>query len=776
MAILPLTRENFENIVLELHPSRSFSSSSSGVTGSVYVIAERSDFNKEVHKLAAFSESSVSDDSLETVRNSLFSNTSSIDLSVDAESYLNSVNLTSVTDRQSKQVEVIRFVPSSDFTSNTLRKAVTKDVLFPFYRTSVPTAHWSFTNYQCLNFFTSSNVPAHSCVVYPSPVEGSTNDYNVTGSFTFSFYVNPRRTVIDVGDEYRAGTILHMSSAFAISLITGSHVGQDGRPDKFRIMLQLSSSADTNPSAINPDSTALQNVYATADNSLSLNSWHHVAVRWGKDFNAGTGSFFIDGVEDTASRFQLGVSDINTSVDSYGFNPVVIGNFLDSGVLDAQNRFFNTGVSSAEGIYDAGVSSEVDTSWLTNPLNAEIHDIRIYSKCLTSGEIVSASLYGPSSYDDLLFYLPVQFVEESPVRNVLITPFQASPRSTAVPFNEELSFGVRGKDICAENYLREFVNGRYPRMFFLTSSTIDTSTQVYTADQFLYDISPASPQTRARNLLLLPCDNGLFSPNFSLLSSGSNDRFVNDYGDTSLWMVSLNNLISTASILPGLQQSNADGSDSSNQNGILQESLGSSPEDPSVSPGSGFTILQRTRDNSSNEVVFFDSSNLFYGMRIKPGTIVLTDPSVTASNSRVSITLKDDGFGNVYRNDSNTLPATWSSVGNAMYDEGLIVVKTPNLLHFGKDSFEVSYEGVHNLHILEMNALAMPGMINSSSNPSFISAIPSANASDKESEYTVISGILIHDDNLNIIARANLAQPVVKKQNDKYMFRLKFDF
>jgi hypothetical protein len=776
MAILPLTRENFENIVLELHPSRIFSSSSSGVTGSVYVLAERSDFNKEVFKLAAFSDSKNSDSTLEAVRLSLFSNTSSQDIAGEAESYLSSVNQTSVTDRQSKQMEVIRFSPSNDFTSNTLRKAVTKDVLFPFYRTSVPTAHWSFTNYQSLNFFTSSNVPAHSCLAYPSPVQGSTNDYNVTGSFTFSFYVNPRRTVLEVGEDYRAGTILHMSSAFAVSLVTGSHIGQDGRPDKFRIMLQLSSSADTNPSSIDPDTTALQNVYATSDNSLSLNSWHHVAVRWGKDFNSGTGSFFVDGIEDVGSRFDLGLSDINTSVDSYGFNPVIVGNFLDSGVLDVQNRFFNSGVSATEGIYDAGVSPDVQTSSLNNPLNAELHDLRIYSRCLAKGEILSASLYGPENYNDLLFYLPVQFVEESPVRNVLITPFQSSLRSTSVPFNEELSFGVRGKDICAENYLREFVNGRYPRMFYLTSSTVDTSTQTYTADQFLYDISPAASQTRARNLLLLPCDNGLFAPNYSLLSSGSSNRLVNDYGESCLWMVSLNNLISTSSILPGLQQSNADGTDSSDQNGILQESLGSSPEDPSVSPGSGFTILQRTRDNSSNEVVFFDSSNLFYGMRIRPGTMVLTDNSVTASNSRVSITLKDDGSGNVYRADSNTPPAAWSSVGNALYDEGLVVVKSPNLLQFGKEAFEISYEGVHNLHILEMNALAMPGMINSSSNPSFVSAVPSANASDKDTEFTVISGILIHDDNLNVIARANLAQPVVKKQNDKYMFRLKFDF
>ena len=775
MAILPLTKDNFETVVLELHPKRSFSSSSHGTTGSVYVLAERSSYNKETLSLAAFNEGTADDNNLESVRQLLFANTSS-DLYNDTLNYLSAVNQTQVTARQSKQVEVIRFTPSSDFTSNTLRKSVTRDVLFPFYRPTYPTAHWGFTNYQCLNFFTSSNIPSCSCLAYPAPTAGSRNDYNVTRSFTFSFYVNPRSTVINVGDSYTAGCILHMSSAYAVSLITGSHKGQDGRPDKFRIMLQLSSSADTSPSQINPDSTALSRVFATTDNALSLNSWHHVAIRWGTDFNAGTGSFFIDGVEDVGSRFTLGTSNINTAVDSYGFNPVIVGNYLNTGVLDAQNRFFNTGVSVDEGIYDAGVSSDVTTSWLTLPLNAELHDVRIYSRGLTKGEIVSASLYGPESYSDLLFYLPVQFIKESPTREVLITPFQSSPRATEGPFNEELAFGVRGKDINAENYLREMVQGRYPRMFFLTSSTIDTTTDVYTADQFLYDISPSAPSTRARNLLILPCDNGKFVPNFNLLSSGSNDRFVNDTGAVDLTTVSLLNLISTASIAPGMLQSNEDGTDNSDPTGIMQEMLGSSPENPGVSPGSGFTILQRTRDNSSNEVVFFDSSNLFYGKSIRPGTVVITDPSVTASNSRLSMTLKDDGYGNLFRADSNTDAAKWSSVGTVLYEEGLMVIKSPNILHFGKQEFEVSFEGVHNLHILELNALSMPGMINSSSNPSFIAATPSSNASDKDTSYTVISGLLIHDENLNVIARANLAQPAVKKQNDKYMFRLKFDF
>ena len=40
----------------------------------------------------------------------------------------------------------------------------------------------------------------------------------------------------------------------------------------------------------------------------------------------------------------------------------------------------------------------------------------------------------------------------------------------------------------------------------------------------------------------------------------------------------------------------------------------------------------------------------------------------------------------------------------------------------------------------------------------------------------IITGINLHDDNLNVVARAVLAQPVVKRDEDRYLFRMKMDW
>jgi hypothetical protein len=66
--------------------------------------------------------------------------------------------------------------------------------------------------------------------------------------------------------------------------------------------------------------------------------------------------------------------------------------------------------------------------------------------------------------------------------------------------------------------------------------------------------------------------------------------------------------------------------------------------------------------------------------------------------------------------------------------------------------------------------------INSSSNPTFIPLRASDDPDDKTLGAVIITGINLHDDNLNVVARAVLAQPVVKRPEDRYLFRIKMDW
>tara|TARA_A100001515_G_scaffold136362_1_gene128054 strand:- start:10739 stop:11569 length:831 start_codon:yes stop_codon:yes gene_type:complete len=276
---------------------------------------------------------------------------------------------------------------------------------------------------------------------------------------------------------------------------------------------------------------------------------------------------------------------------------------------------------------------------------------------------------------------------------------------------------------------------------------------------------------------MLPCDNGRFVPNFDFVASGStardiksgsvDDKYTNDLGVFDPTLISLTELVPSSTLFDGLLRESGS---------IVDEVMGPSPENPGVNPKEVLTIFQRTRDSSSNEVVFFNISNLFYGKRIEPGTFEITDSSVTGSKGHLSIKIRDDGYGSLYRADSKTEHAKWNSIGNIFYDEGIVVIKTPNIPLFGKDQFEVSFNAEQNLHTLKMSIPARAGLFNSSSNPAFKIVSASLDANDKDPEFVYITGINYHDENLNVVMKTNLAQPVIKRNSDKYLFRTKIDF
>ena len=956
MAIIPLSRENLDSVTLELNPRRNFSSSSLGISGSVYVFAEHSPFSKEMMKLAPFNDQKVDASSLEEYRKGIFGNISlegiaasgSItgsnysavttgmtltmtdaagtvysaetissgytpststsdrigidgmstnedlaiavaesldqarqfgvasprdiengtkllriekpvpsgakifikmldtgysgnqvfggtlvsgapltavdmsggtgpDISSQFDEYFSRVTNTAISPRTHKQLEILRFEPSNTFTSDTIRKVVVTDVLFPFYRTTYTSTQFAYGNYHSINFFTGAMVPTCSALIYPSPLTESNDpttglddevwDYNVYTGFTFAFQVNPRRTIPNTTAEYHASTIMHMSSCYAVSIVTGSRRNPAGYPENFRVMLQLSHSADTPPSEVNLAAVdAGTNTYPNdliflSQPQLTLGHWNHVAVTWGALHNDHTGSFWFDGEEETKTKFIVPSASINTGstalMSPYTFNPLFIGNYFDGPALIDRSPaddigvkgFFNPGAASTEGVYNFGVSMlEPSPGTLSHPCNVELADIRIYGDVIPRDSISSASYQGPDNLSgSLKFYLPPFFTKDSPKRKVLQTPFQSTQRTTDTPFNVELSFGVNGRDINLQNYCREFRRGNYPRLFFLTASTIDTSTGVYTADQFLWESASFAPMVRARNLLVYPNDNAKFTPNFNLLKSGTVadppisgsevSRFINDEGRLDLTLINLRELVPTGSIFKGLTQTNDDGTDNTANTGILQTIVGSSPESPGVSPGSGLTILQRTRDASSNEIVIFDASNLFYGMSVKPGTVTIKDTSITGSGGALSMTLKDNFQGNLYRADSVSENCKWNAVGNVLYEEGIFIIKAPTIPFMGRNNYEIEFEGIQNIHVLEVNVIANAGQINSSSNPSFNNNIkPNDFASTTDNTFVGISGVLLHDENMNIITRTNLAQPITKVQADKFLFRVKIDF
>lgn len=874
-SIYRVDRSDVETFTVVTNPWRTYASSSThGSAGSVYVFARRSDSMKDAAPDSSFVDSRYDAcNYVSALRSAQQSGKIVRVMSADAATtgsfanmmsqYMDSVNAASVQRRLQQSLDVTRFVPPPVFNSNTLRKLFIKDVLQPYYRTSYPTAHWAYTNYSCLNFFTASGFPTSSAIIYPNIAgdgggmtfhEGyCSGTYTPSGSFSFDFYVNPRYSTDNVDGSFKAGTIMHLSSTFALSLVSGSCKDQNGRPAAFRLLLQLSCSADVPPSWLAPTSAnrataggqsgsyvhvssslmpPVDLAFFSDDNVLMRNHWHHVVVRWGTvAVDGGKGTFNVDGVD--RGTFTVPSATITPSIADVSamgvHNPPIpgiqqlepsvlcIGNFFEGPNHSAspQAAFFALDPATREGlnVLLADPGTDVPTSYgFNHPLNAELHDLAIRRRYLTDVDIRSSSSVGPVCIDNTFaFYVPPFFVEQSPYRasvngrgGILVSPFQEVDASTTAPFNVSLSFGVGGHYINLENFVKDFASNTFPLLHHLTGVAITTTTlDVSTCNQYLY----SQPFVAKRNLTILPCDDGSFVPSYGLLASESMARAVDDLGIEETSFISLDDMVMTSTLVFGAGTFDDGSRSDANVNTFADMQLGTTPEQPfspagpatvnyyrnvvsgsDVEQGAPLTVYQRTQDPSSNQVTVFDISNLFYGFRIMPRSVRVCDVDIVRSSfagagmpfegvfGPVTVTLADDGRGNLYRADCLTSQSTWNSMGNVYYDEGLMVVKSPHLYFFGHDSYTLDFRGEQHVHVLKVEALAPNNQLNSSSNPAYASLSPTGQPNDTEDGFVYVTGVNFHDSDFNVVMKTQLAQPIVKRFGDRILFKVKMDF
>jgi hypothetical protein len=776
--------------------------------------------------------------------------------------YLNGCAAQPQAARLKEILDPIRFSPPPDFNSNTLRKLIIKEQLNSFYLTTYPTAHWAYTNYNALNFFTSSMVPSDSVIMYPNIDGGDgglvfhenycSGTYTPSGSFSFDFHINPRYTTDGPNGSYKAGAILHLSSTFCLSLVTGSSKDVNGRPVGFRLQLQLSRSAEISPSWVaydipgnvtvhEPSGTILPSsssnlIFLSDDNALWLNHWHHVVVRWGTVYtNLGVGTFNVDGADvgtftvpsrvitpSLADIHSSGVGGITPPDLPFGTTqeePTVlcVGNFYEgsNNTANPQAGFFALDPATRDGLNVMWpiASIEAPTSYSFNhPLNAEIHDLAIRRCYMSDLDILTSASVGPTFLDNTFaLYVPPFFTNQSPFRQfvndhggILVTPFEEVNGTTTQPFSVALSFGVAGHYINLENFVKDLGSENFPMLHHLTGVAIQTSTDAETCNDFLY----SQPFVAKRNLTILPCDDGLFVPSFQLLVSESLTTAVDDLGVDELSFIHLDNMVMSSTLLFGAGAFDDGSQPAAQVNHFANTQIGATPETPfapagpalrkfintvssgsDVEAGAPLTVFQRTQDPSSNEIVIFDISNLFYGFRISPGTLSFNDPDLLKSSmvgadallltssfaGPIGITLADDGRGNIYRADCLTSQSTWNSVGNVYYDEGLVVMKSPHVFFFGANQYSMLLRGEQHVHVMKIDAIAPNNQLNSSSNPAYLPVPPTGYPNDPEDKFVYVTNLNFHDRDLNVVMKTSLAQPIQKRTGDRIMFKVKLD-
>tara|TARA_Y100000310_G_scaffold114582_1_gene113065 strand:- start:8297 stop:10759 length:2463 start_codon:yes stop_codon:yes gene_type:complete len=820
MAVIKIPPERKEQFTLTLHPETRYLSSSLGTSGSMPIKARSSKAIKDLVAAGVLGEATFSpnvytasraynaDDflmieALASARLLAYWGGyvgESQDVTRYMETYMSGVSQSPTPVRNTKRLYITRFDPPFSLNDVAIEKAIIRENLFPFYAVKYDLSEMAYTNYHSLNFMSApvgsgypgpsdiDVLPDNSAIIYQnfSQRSGTPQPFAMSGAFSIDFYINPKYPN-QYGQEFKAGTIFHHSSSFALSLISGSGRDANGLVDGYRLMLQLSHSADIAPSTVNVDEVPgpypNNLIFTTPDNSLKRNNWHHITVRWGSEVkNNGTGSIIID---DSKSDFFVPSASILSEKNG---NALFVGNYYEGYENDA--LYFNDNVSS-EGVYptlDFGGAANFDpeNAFLRHPLNAEIHELKIYKKLITDEEIASVGDSSPLNFKNLLFYVPPLFTKETRDREILITPFQTMTEKTEDPFNVIFSFGVGGFVMNLENHVREFKRGFYPRLYHLTASTINETVEDITATQFCY----STGSIKKRNLTILPNDNGKFTPDYEILNKPkySKTKFSSSYGGIDLSIISLEDMVSEDAIFTGLStvspsdiRAAIDGDSSTmpdDESSTTMAALvaGVTPESFGGTSGPILTVAQRTRDRSSNEICFFDISNIYYGNRIQPGSLYVTDLSVTGSDDKMSITLSDNGKGGLYRSDAEGPNPTWANAGNCLYEEGIVFVKSPSLTFFGKDKFEMRFKGEQNVHIATYNINLSAGMFNSSSNPQYKLLSASASPSDIGEKFVYIDSVNLHDENLNVIMRSNFSQPIKKRVSDSMVVRFKMDF
>jgi len=140
--------------------------------------------------------------------------------------------------------------------------------------------------------------------------------------------------------------------------------------------------------------------------------------------------------------------------------------------------------------------------------------------------------------------------------------------------------------------------------------------------------------------------------------------------------------------------------------------------------------------------------------------------------------LKDDGEGQIYRCNTSGSIASWNKVGEVLYEDGIIVLQSPNIYNFAANHMEISFKATHVTNVSEINIPINVGKINSSSNSTFTENMRASAASHDygDDDFVYISEVYLHDENLNVIAKAKLAQPLVKRNDDSYLLRIKLDY
>lgn len=673
----------------------------------------------------------------------------------------------------------------------------------------------------CLSKYTdSTGAVKEPALGYYNKDDQYTIDWAVD-EVTFEFWIKPCKEQLDVG------TVVSLKNNYAICIIPDEQSIQDGIYQTFKLGIyaqdQVSNTdvptigdihlgGATNPNKVTSDiGVAGGGIYVTTS-ALKLEKWHHIVVRYGSLFNNGLLSVYVDsvritdgnvdglydGVTRTEGIFDITLSNTPGVTMLLGGWPAnnedrIFGGYADSQELKPLQTNGNPVYTYSESLGKGVVPQRT--------LKSELKEFRLWSVARTERDILVNKYQSLSSTTGMFAYIPFFFDprNDTPQWTRLgHIPFENNPQSkndfygkgnskkldsTNVSYNP-VQYCTNSAHIVGmpfvnvHSHLREYVNGGYPVILQhdIYSSPTNTTAypaildQTYSKNRLSYFVNNWSslPWLKSINSMILPSDCEDFECNYSLVSNG-----IHMHLDPA-WLKLQGAGVGSTSNEYELKNFFDD------EIFAIQDTI--VKLDPKLNKYSG-TVAKYGTSPMVSEGRLTDADFLFpistvisvpqiyYGNRIKPDSVIL---KFTINEEGKEITIVDFE-GSLYRAKSDWTKLN-SKVGHIDYANGIICIFSPLLTNIGLENFDLKFKGEKNLHVMQLDIPCAAGVANKSQHPTYKKLKPSANANETESNLTYISTIYLHDENLNIIGKVNLAQPVQKREEDSFIFRVKVDF
>lgn len=668
-------------------------------------------------------------------------------------------------------------------------------------------AGWFIENKQslCLSEYTdpSGNVKK-PCLAYYNDSDMYSIDWSQDSS-TIEFWIKPCEEQIDVG------TIVCVQGNYAVCLIPSIDDFKNGIPERFKIGIYSQNTVGDDLIAI----PSMSDVTLGGSGGgkyistpiLRLNRWSHVAIRFSSRFNNGLLSVYVDGVNITSVNVD-GIYDgasrtngiFDTTLGLSAGDTMFVGGWCPDGQITEHIWGDYSSKQSINPVDNSGAPlfthSVADGAAIIPrfQLVSELSELRLWNTPRTESEILASKNYRIKDTEDLRAYIPVIFDPSgtSPIwDHVGFIPFTDNPETLAdyyekgsfltidksnldynkVPYCTNSGYIAGMPFVNVHAHLKEYKNSSYPAILQFGDLSDTTDSTIYPT---IREKSPASHKInyflenwkefnwlRSNNSMILPSDNPYLVDGYEITESkyslGLDSSWINlkglDVGsleeDTEMGRMFDDEVFSVQSV---------------------DEDFSGTSEEYSTA------ALKRNGKIFDNDIlvpfaVNFSIPQIYYANRIKPGSLILKS-SVNGLNKTITIV---DNEGTLYRKDSMSdgLP---TKVGHVDYSNGLVSIFSPYLSNMSIDDFDISFEGLKNMHVMQIDVPCPTGIANVSQHPSYKDLKPSNNSNEATGKMTYISTIYLHDENLNIIGKANLAQPLQKRETDSFLFRLKLDF